>query len=221
MCGRFIFTADRADLVLALAGLRIEELLHPRYNIAPTQPVPTVLNDGQRTLTQTRWGLIPSWTKDPSIGNRLINARAETLAEKPSFRAPLKRQRCLIWATGFYEWQKMGKGKQPMLFQLTSKKPFAFAGLWDRWEGADGDEVITSTIITTEANGLVAPVHERMPVILAPEHYESWLTPGEQRVEPLLAVLGPYPADQMLSYPVSTQVNSPAVDGPVCIEPVI
>jgi putative SOS response-associated peptidase YedK len=214
MCGRFALVAEQEDFEQVLPGLKVDVLPVPRYNIAPTQPVALVLNDGNFALTLARWGLIPSWSKDPTIGSRMINARAETLLEKPSFRTPFLRQRCLILATGFYEWKKEGTRKQPMYLHL-KQKLFAFAGLWSIWQ-----EQLTCSIITTGANSLVAPIHERMPVILLPKDFLTWLAPGEQKAEGLQGCLRPYPSEEMETYPVSRAVNNPAAEGAELIEEV-
>jgi len=180
-----------------------------------------VLNDGHRELSLVRWGLIPSWAKDPDIGQRMINARAESLAEKPSFRGPLRRKRCLILADGFYEWQTVpgATRKLPIYLRLKSRKVFAFAGLWDRWLDPDGVARTTCVIITTAPNALVAPIHDRMPVILPREHYHLWLEPAEQPPEKVLPCLKPYPADEMEAYAVAPLVNNPKVDDPKCVAP--
>ncbi len=187
------------------------EVWRPRYNIAPTQAVIVVGDDGKRYLKAMRWGLIPSWAKDPSIGNRMINARVETLAEKPAFRAGLKKRRCIIPADGFYEWQKLGKIKQPMRIVLKTREAFGFAGLWEHWRSPDGEEILSCTIITTEANELLKAVHERMPVILTRDAEAAWLDPKTQDVEKLLPLLKQYPAEEMEFYPVSRDVNSPGL----------
>jgi putative SOS response-associated peptidase YedK len=176
-------------------------------------------DDGQRYMKQMKWGLIPSWAKDPAIGNRMINARAETVAEKPAFRGLLKKRRCLIPADGFYEWQKLDKIKQPVHIVLKNHEPFGFAGLWEHWKSPDGEEVLSCTIITTEANDLLKAVHDRMPVILTRDVESVWLDPKIQETEKLLPLLKQYPAEEMGYYPVSRQVNSPAVDNPSNIEP--
>jgi putative SOS response-associated peptidase YedK len=194
------------------------EVWRSRYNIAPTQAVIVVGDDGKRYLKSMRWGLIPSWAKDPSIGNRMINARVETLAEKPAFRAALKKRRCIIPAGGFYEWQKLGKVKQPMRIMLKSREPFGFAGLWEHWKSPDGEEILSCTIITIEANELLKAVHERMPVILTRDAEAAWLDPKTQEPEKLLPLLKQYPAGEMEFYPVSRDVNSPAIDRPANIE---
>jgi putative SOS response-associated peptidase YedK len=222
MCGRFTLSRDIeaiADRFNAPAPPADWLSIKPRYNIAPTQSVIVVGDDGQRYLKQMRWGLIPSWAKDPSVGNRMINARAETLAEKPSFRAALKKRRCIIPADGFYEWQKLGKVKQPVHIVLKCREPFAFAGLWETWTSPDGEEVKSCTIITTEANELLKGVHDRMPVILTKEAESIWLDPKIQEPEQLLPLLKPYQPELMEFYPVSRAVNSPSNDSPDCIVP--
>ncbi len=222
MCGRFTLTADLNAVQEAFPWMYVPEGLQPRYNIAPTQPVAVVANDGKNRLDYFTWGLVPSWAKDPEIGSRMINARAETLAEKPSFRNAFRRRRCLVLADGFYEWRASAdsKRKTPMYIQLASGKPFAFAGLWEVWNGPDGSQILSCTIITTSPNALMEPIHNRMPVILPPEAYPLWLLPGEQDPARLASLLAPYPAEGMHAYPVSTLVNSPANDLPACIAPV-
>jgi len=177
-------------------------------------------NDGSRVLRLMRWGLIPSWAKDPSIGSRMINARSETVAEKPSYRNALKRRRCLIVADGFYEWQKQpGGGKVPMFISLADRQPFGFAGLYETWtEPESGESLVTCTIITGPPNDLVKSIHDRMPIILPPEAYDLWLEPREMNTGLLTELLKPYPAEQMAAYPVSTRVNTPANDDPSLIE---
>jgi putative SOS response-associated peptidase YedK len=213
MCGRFTLTVDPDELQqqFGLAAPPPPDLA-PRYNIAPTQAVAVIPNAEERKLELFQWGLIPSWAKDPKIGHKLINARAETLAEKPSFRSALKRRRCLVVADGFYEWKKIGAAKQPIYLTLADGRPFAFAGLWEVWRAPDEKLIKTCTIITTEPNELVAEIHNRMPAILAPEAYDEWLTPGDLDAAQALPLLGPYPAERMRAVPVSTQVNSPGVD---------
>jgi putative SOS response-associated peptidase YedK len=184
--------------------------------VAPTQAVVTVTDDGTRRLEEMRWGLVPRWAKDPKGGARMINARAETLAERPAFRGVLRRQRCLIPADGFYEWAEAASGrmaKQPMYVRLRTGEPFAFAGLWDEWRPpAGGEPLRTCTIVTTEANALLATFHHRMPVILAPEVEAVWLDPALTDPEPLRSLLVPYPAEAMEAYPVSPAVNAVAND---------
>jgi putative SOS response-associated peptidase YedK len=189
-----------------------------RFNVAPTQEVAAVLEeDEQRKLEMLRWGLIPSWADDPAIGNRMINARSETAAQKPSFRSAFRKRRCLVLADGFYEWQKTASGKQPYYIRMGDGSPFAFAGLWESW-GKYGEEVRSCTILTTEANGLVGEIHHRMPVILPAEEYDLWLDPDMGEAEPLLDLLRPYPDDLMEAYPVSRFVNSPSNDSEQCVE---
>jgi putative SOS response-associated peptidase YedK len=219
MCGRFSLTLTADQLSLAFPWLQVPQQVEPRYNIAPTQPVAVVANSNRSQLDYFQWGLVPSWAKDPSIGNRMINARAETLAEKPSFRAAYRRRRCLILADGFYEWQSdPGRGpKIPYYLRLGNGDPFAFAGLWEDWHAPDGSRLLSCTIITTRPNELVAPIHNRMPAILAPDAYDLWLSPDDQPAERLQPLLGPYRADDMIGYPVSRVVNNPANDVPECI----
>jgi putative SOS response-associated peptidase YedK len=195
----------------------------PRFNIAPAQPVAVITNETPKPrLDYVRWGLVPGWAKDASIstGSKMINARSETLTSKPTFSRLLRRRRCLIPADGFYEWKRWpdGKGKTPYRFVLKSGNPFAFAGLWDHWQSPDGSELLTCTIITTSANSLVAPVHDRMPVILKDEFVQAWSAYAEKPAEEFLPMLQPYPAELMRAYPVSSQVNSPRKDGPQMIE---
>jgi putative SOS response-associated peptidase YedK len=220
MCGRFTLKTNQQLLTEAFADFTPPRELLPRYNIAPSQPVAVVANNGHKTVDFFVWGLIPSWAKDPKIGNRLINARSETLAEKPSFRSAYRRRRCLILADGFYEWQKNSdKSKTPIYIQLKTGLPFAFAGLWEQWFSPHGDQVLSCTIITTGPNELMAPIHNRMPVILPPEAYDHWLAPEEQRPQELQPLLKPFPAGLMTTYPVSTFVNNPRNDSEQCIAP--
>lgn len=220
MCGRFTLRTSPAQLVEIFQLLR-EPVFKPRYNIAPTQPIAVVRqSETSRELSLLHWGLIPSWSKDPKMGARMINARSDTVATKPSFRAAFKRRRCLIAADGFYEWKKLdAKNKQPMYIRLKSDEPFAFAGLWEAWHGGDGTEIESCTIITTDANDLLREVHDRMPVILPEEAYGTWLNPKESDAETLQALLVPYAPDEMTFFPISTLVNSPRNDSPECIKP--
>lgn len=221
MCGRFTLTVDPADLREAFAGYTFPAQFAPRFNIAPSQPILAIPNDGKNAADFFIWGLIPSWAKDPSIGNRLINARGETIAEKPSFRGAFKYKRCLILADGFYEWKSQPgtKTKIPHFIFLKSRQPFAFAGLWDEWHSPDGGSVRSATIITTEPNELMATLHNRMPVILPPSAYAQWLDPAPQTPDRLLPLLKPFPADEMTAHPVSTLVNSPANDRAELVAP--
>jgi len=222
MCGRFTLAVDPTDLMETFPGFAVPDGWTPRYNIAPSQPVAVIPNTEGHKIEFFRWGLIPSWAKDPKIGNRMINARAETLAEKPSFRVPYRRRRCLVLADGFYEWRKEAgsKKKTPMYVRLKSGKPFAFAGLWESWRSPDAQEVLSCTVITTAPNSLVEKIHNRMPVILEPEAYELWLDPAEQSPDRLGVWLKPYLDSQMMAFAVSTLVNSPQNDSPACIQPV-
>jgi len=223
MCGRYTLAIDLKKLAdrfgAPMPGDEWATCASPRYNIAPTQAVIVVGDDGKRYIKEMLWGLIPSWAKDPTIGNRMINARVETLAEKAAFRAAPKKRRCIIPADGFYEWQKLGKVKQPVRIVLKSREPFGFAGLWEHWQSPEGEEVLSCTIVTTEANALLKAVHDRMPVILTQDAEAAWLNPDTQDPEKLLPLLKQYPPDQMEFYPVSGEVNWPAVDEPGNIEP--
>ncbi len=224
MCGRFTQTLDAGGIQQAFPWITVPQAaqghLLPRFNVAPSQPVAVVVNDGRNTLDFYNWGLIPSWAKDTRIGYKMINARGETLSEKPSFRNAYKRRRCLLLSDGFYEWKHEGKEKQPVYIHMADHEPFAFAGLWDVWNAPDGGTIRSCTIITTEANDLMADVHNRMPVILPFERYEDWLDPAERKPETLGHHIRAYPSDKMAYYPVSTYVNRPANDGPMCIDPV-
>jgi len=214
MCGRFNLIAD-ADALVDFFELGQAMGLQPRYNIAPSQDVAVVRETGGgRALSMLRWGLIPSWAKDPKIGYRMINARAETVAEKPSFRVALRRRRCLIPATGFYEWKVVPGGKQPYNIQLGHGRIFAFAGLWERWQGVE-----SCTIIVTEANKAISAIHDRMPVILDPSDYKAWLDPQLQDTALLQPLLQPCPPGWINSYPVSPLVGNPKNDGPECVAP--
>jgi len=221
MCGRFTLTVDPADLQDNFGHYNFPSRFAPRFNIAPTQPVLAIPNDGKNKADFFVWGLIPSWAKDPSIGNRLINARGETLAEKPSFRGGYKYKRCLILADGFYEWKQQPgtKTKVPHFIHMKDRQPFAFAGLWDEWLGSDGSQVRSCTIITTEPNELMATLHDRMPVILPSDTYTQWLDTTPQTPESLQPLLKPYPTEGMAAYPVSTLVNNPKNDRAECVVP--
>ncbi len=218
MCGRFSF-ASPPEVVAEVCGLSEVPAFEPRYNVAPTQPVAAVRReDGQRRLVFLRWGLIPAWAKDPAIGARLINARAETVTEKPAFRAALRARRCLVLADGFYEWARRGGAKQPYFISFADGRPFALAGLWERWAGG-GQSVESCTILTTTPNEVVAPLHDRMPVILPPPTFDLWLGPAGGEPGRLQRLLRPHPAAGMVAWPVSPRVNSPRVDDPSCREP--
>jgi putative SOS response-associated peptidase YedK len=220
MCGRFSLWLELTDLVQAFPDVEFPSEMDARYNIAPTQDVAVVPNDGQKAVRYFHWGLVPFWAKDPGIGNRMINARGETAAEKPAFRAAYRRRRCLVLADGFYEWRKEPgqRAKTPYYVRMASEAPFAFAGLWEIWNPDDAP-LYSCTIITTRPNALVAPIHNRMPVILPREAYDRWLDPEEQPSGALDDLLVPYPAEAMTAYPVSRVVNNPANDVPACIQP--
>ena len=221
MCGRFYFFGNSEALQQALPGVIVPHAIAPRFNIAPGQPIAVVVNRPEWRIEHFLWGLVPSWAKDPGIGHRLINARAETLADKPSFRAALRRRRCLIFADGFYEWHesRVGQAKIPMVFRLHPPRMLAFAGLWEVWQAPDGSELMTVAIITTAANPFVARYHQRMPVILDPAVYAAWLNPEECSPAEVSPLLQPVAAEAMEAYPVSTLVNNVRNDVPACLEP--
>jgi putative SOS response-associated peptidase YedK len=221
MCGRFTLTVDPAELQDAFADYKFPPKFAPRFNIAPSQPILAIPNDGKNKADFFVWGLIPSWAKDPAIANRLINARGETLAEKPAFRGAYKYKRCLILANGFYEWKSQPgtKTKVPHFIHLKSGAVFAFAGLWDEWRSSDGSTLRSCTIVTTSPNDLMSKIHNRMPVILQPSDYAEWLEASPRAPDSLAHLIQPFPADLMEAYPVSTLVNSPANDHPDCLAP--
>ncbi len=219
MCGRFSLTTDLNKLQQSFNLDEVPPVFAPRYNIAPSQPVAVIANDNPKKLTFFKWGLVPSWAKDPRIGSKMINARAETLEEKPSFRTAFKRRRCLIPADGFFEWAKRNGDKVPVYIRMKDHRPFAFAGLWETWFGPEGEEIRTCTIITTTPNEVLRQFHHRMAVILSPQDYETWLSPDELPAEALKPLLQPYQGDDMEAYEVSRLVNSPANDTPECIQP--
>lgn len=212
MCGRFAFFS-LAPEDLAIFGVEPGDVgLKPRYNIAPTQQAVVIPNLGPRRLESFRWGLVPGWAKDVKIGSKLINARAETLSEKPSFREAFRKRRCLVPADGFFEWKDTGGGKVPYFVRLKTERPFALAGLWESFRQKEEKPLFTFTIITTRPNALLLPIHRRMPVILPPAAYDRWLDPRFEGGEDLGQLLVPHPAEEMQAYPVSTRVNSPAND---------
>jgi putative SOS response-associated peptidase YedK len=222
MCGRFTLRAP-ARLQLDLFRLDAMPELKPRYNIAPSQPIAAVRalpDQPKREVAMLKWGLIPSWAKDPAIGNTLINARSESAATKPSFRSAFKARRCLILADGFYEWQKTKGAKQPFHIQMKSGEPFAFAGLWEHWEDPNGELVESATILTTDANDLMRPIHQRMPVILPPKEFDLWLDPAVKDTAKVAPLLQPFAAEAMAASPVSTHVNNPRHDDERCLTPV-
>jgi len=219
MCGRYRLSR-RKEILAEHFETDFDDLeWEPRYNIAPTQPVAVIRRAGEspaRKASVMRWGLVPSWASDPTGGASLINARAETAGGKPSFREPLRQQRCLIPADAFYEWRRRAREKQPFCFEVGMGEIFAFAGLWDRWRGRGGQTIATCTILTTTANALLDDVHDRMPAILAAQDYDRWLDPAMQDVQRAVSLLKPYDAVLMRCYPVSTRVNLVTNDGPEC-----
>ena len=220
MSGRFALYSDPFTLARRFEAEALLEL-RPRYNIAPTQNIPIVREDGgKRRFALARWGLIPHWAKDIKIGYSTINARAETVADKPAFRNAFRHRRCLVPADGFYEWQVIpdSKVKQPWFIALRDREPMAFAGLWERWRSPEGEELESCSIIVTDANEIIRPIHERMPTILAPEDWDAWLETDAKDAGSLQILLKPYPAEGMAAWPVSTKVNSPRNDSVECME---
>ncbi len=219
MCGRFALTAD-LDMLAIRFSFAPEKLLYgPRYNVAPSQEVLTVVNGGDRRAELMLWGLIPPWAKEVAVGYRLINARAETAAEKPTFRGAFQKRRCFVLADGFYEWRRNGKQKTPMFIALKSREPFAFAGLWESWRSPSGEVVHSCSIITTTPNALMETIHDRMPVILPREAESRWLDTSNEDPGALAHLLAPYPAAEMQAYAVHPMVSFPRNDNPACIVP--
>lgn len=218
MCGRFTLRTPAAEVA---RHFRLPDVpdLDARYNIAPSQDIPVIRpgQERQRELVFCRWGLVPFFAKDPSAGRQPINARCETVATSPMFRAAIRRRRCLIPADGFYEWKRVGSKKQPFYIRLKSNEPFAFAGIWERW--GENDELQTCAMLTTDANELMQPIHDRMPVLLPPDAYELWLDPEVEDITRIKHLFEPYPAGEMEAYAVSTDVNRPTHDAPDCIQP--
>ena len=210
-------TLTSVDGIVDELGVAAPALFAPRYNIAPSQPLLVVANRAERVLEEMRWGLVPSWADDPAIGNRMINARRESLADKPAFRDAFTRRRCLVLADGFYEWKRDGKRSLPYYYHRRDRRPFAFAGLWERWKQPDGAWLLSCAVITGEPNPLVAPIHDRMPVIIEPSDYARWLAPGAVAPEVLDELLHPAPPEPYELYPVSPLVNSPENDSPQCV----
>ncbi|MDH5561605.1 MAG: SOS response-associated peptidase [Deltaproteobacteria bacterium] len=219
MCGRFSLASEFEAIRESFGELIFEDEWILKYNIAPSSEIPVIADFRRERVSFFRWGLIPYWAKDPKIGSRMINARAETLEEKPSFRTPFKQRRCLILADGFYEWKKEKERKTPYRVCLKSKKPFAFAGLWDQWRANDGRLLYSCVIITTAPNELVRPIHDRMPAILRPEDYPVWLGESGVNTAELKDCLKPYDDDLMMAYRVSPLLNNPRNDRPDLIEP--
>lgn len=226
MCGRFTLALSPEDVAKLLElnrTLDAELGLGPRWNVAPGQEILAALRPAPDAATEPRrlrWGLVPAWARDPAVGHRMLNARSETVREKPAFRSAFRARRCLIPADGFYEWKREGGRKQPWLFRLKDDPGFALAGLWERWLGPDGELLDSCTLLTTTPNELMAPIHDRMPVILAPEHRADWLAAAPEAADSLHALLRPFPAAAMTAWPVSTLVNSPRNDGPELVRPV-
>ena len=221
MCGRFTLKTP-VETLAEVFELPTAPELPPRFNIAPSEAVAAVRVAGAeplRELALLRWGLVPPWADEPKVGSRMINARAETVATNGAFRAAFRRRRCLVPADGFYEWQRQERAKQPFYIHMRDDAPFAFAGLWEVWEGKDGTVLETCTVITTEPNELMQPIHNRMPVILDRADYARWLDPRMNDPELLKAFLRPYPPEKMAAYPVSRLVNSPSNDAPECLAP--
>lgn len=218
MCGRFTLTVEPGELQAALDLGPYTHIVQPRYNIAPSQPIPIVKDPQERSIELYRWGLVPFWADNPDIGYRMINARSETAHEKPSFRAAFKYRRCLILADGFFEWHGEGASKKPYLFKLVNDQPFTFAGLYEHWEPPDGGSLHTCTILTCPPNEKVSPYHNRMPVILGENQRWGWLDP-ETEASILKEMLKPYPAEEMKNFEVSKQVNSPRNDAPEVVVP--
>lgn len=218
MCGRFVLSATPAAVQQAFNLTTMPAEMPPRYNIAPTQPVAVITNEAPSELTFHRWGLIPSWAKDMSIGSKMINARSESAAEKPSFRSAFRRRRCIIPADGYYEWQAHGKDKTPMFIHKQGQAVFGMAGLWEVWHDADGGQLRTCSILTTDANPFMQSIHNRMPVILHPDDYALWLSPAEEPLSVLQGLMKPWDGNDLTAYPVSKAVNRPANDSAALIE---
>ena len=221
MCGRFTLSKPKKIRAKELKVPEPEiDLLNPRYNIAPSDNVAVIRNEKERHIESLRWGLIHSWSKDETIGARMINARAETLAEKPSFKGLLNKHRCLVLADGFYEWAVGARGKEPYFIHLKSGEPFTFAGLWSHWKDPKGGEIKTCTIITCAPNSLMEKIHNRMPVILEGEARDVWLDPENKEGVAITGLLHPYLDKEMEAYPVSKIVNSPVNDSEACLKPI-
>lgn len=219
MCGRFTQHHNQEEVVERFSVQETLFDLAPRFNIAPSQKVAAICQLEKRVLTAYKWGLVPSWAKDPTGGSKMINARAETLAEKPSFKKSLLTRRCLIPADGFFEWRQEGKNKTPVYVQMKNKSLFAFAGLWDEWHSPDGSILETCTVITVEANSLLRKVHHRMAAILDPKEEELWLDGKVKDLDKLLAALKPYSEEEMELFDVNKSVGNTSFDSPECIKP--
>lgn len=220
MCGRYTLTADAESIQLAFNLDDVSAWEQPRYNIAPSQMVAVITNRHRKELTLLKWGLAPSWAKDPAIGSRMINARSETAAEKPSFRTAFKRRRCLIPADGYYEWTKRNGKKAPMYIKRRDREVFAFAGLWENWKKPDGTWLGTCAILTTDANDFIRPIHHRMTVMIEPEDYDTWLSVEELTSNQWMPLMRGCDSEKLTAFEVSTQVNRPVNDNPTVIFPV-
>ena len=222
MCGRYSLAWDTQEIERHFAITVAMPKLEPRYNIAPSQPALIVHDDrdreGRRIGRYVQWGLVPFWAKEPAIGNRMINARGETIASKPAYKAATKYRRCLVPASGFYEWAKVNRAKQPFYFRYEQARPLAMAGLYEHWQDENGNELETCTIITTQANALLADIHDRMPVLIQPEDYNHWLSTKLEQPDALADLLKPADPNLMIRYPVSRRVNSPSNDDAALIE---
>ncbi|MEE2673574.1 MAG: SOS response-associated peptidase [Myxococcota bacterium] len=223
MCGRITLTSSAGEIARQFdlePGVDLAPL-EPRYNVAPSQDIVAVRQDpeGRRVLSLERWGLVPHWAKDPAVGNRMINARAESVATKPAFRSAFRKRRCLVPADGFFEWSGSGEERRPYLFRRPDRALIGIAGLYERWTGEGGEVVDSCTLITTEANACLAPFHHRMPVILGRDDYGGWLDRSQEDVEALAALLSPCPADWLEASPVSKRVNNPRNDDAECLVP--
>ncbi len=220
MCGRFALSAKTSEIEKLLHRVKFKDELNPRYNIAPSQQIAAVINTNSKEITYLRWGLIPFWAKDKKIGFKMINARAESLLEKPSFKTSFRKKRCLILADGFFEWKKIkgSKRKAPYFFKMKNGKPFAFAGLWDEWRSPEDETIISGTIITAPPNDLVKQIHDRMPAIVPEQNFEEWLS-NDSDIQALKNLLKPYPSEQMEAREVSLEVNNPVNDYPDIIAP--
>lgn len=220
MCGRFTLGEIKELVTRFSIDHPLADMPKPRYNISPGQNVPIVVEEGSRSLIIMRWGLVPSWAKDPRIGNRMINARSESAADKPAFRSAMKARRCIVPTTGFYEWKKGSDGKRPYIARLKDERLFGMAGLYGKWKSPQGSEMLSFTILTTTANHLMSSIHERMPVILDRQDEGVWLEQGPLDADELERIFTPFPSERMEAYEVSTRVNDASVEGEDLIDPV-
>lgn len=220
MCGRFERCSSIEHIAQEFRVQKVSFEIPPSYNIAPTQNIVIINNQGTKQLVSCRWGFLPSWAKDPSIGHKMINARAETVSTKPTFKSAFKKQRCLVIADGFFEWKNEKNRKVPYLIRLKSGKPFGFAGLYNQWTSESGEKICTCTIITTEANELLEPIHDRMPVIIPRDKEDYWLNPSKD-LEALMEMLKPYTSEEMEMYEVSSKINYPKYNSPDVLEPIL